>query len=208
MLRSKVFVGPPAFACVEARHGLGEQLIAISRQGIDVDGSGLDRPEAPAAGFVAQIGVPVGGADENALPRSRSPPCARSSAGIVRSCRVMKALSRAVSARSMACISETSISHLPRRCCCASLPTLTSGRLSENHSPPRMPQAVLFSVPCGPSRTIMWSALHPGSRMRATMLIRNIGPMAQRIVVSIGAEIGRQQVLQPLRVPSHCRPFR
>src|SRR4051794_38096525 len=45
--------------------------------------------------------------------------------------REMNDFKRAASARPMACISATSISHLPRRCCDASFPVLMSGSASE-----------------------------------------------------------------------------
>src|SRR5262245_5674035 len=70
----------------------------------------------------------------------------------------MKLLSNDVSALLIACISATSISQLPRRCWLTSLPVVISGSLSENQSPARMAQAVLLSVPCGPSSTSIWSA--------------------------------------------------
>jgi hypothetical protein len=73
--------------------------------------------------------------------------------------------------------SETSISHLPRKCCDTSLPAVTSGRLSEKYAPPSMPHAVDLRVPSDPSRTGMWSALQPGSKTRATIEIGNIRPM-------------------------------
>src|SRR5260370_36023585 len=55
----------------------------------------------------------------------------------------MKALSKVASARPMACISETSISHLPRKCCETSFPDVTSGRLSEKYVPPSISRATL-----------------------------------------------------------------
>src|SRR5260370_33557415 len=55
----------------------------------------------------------------------------------------MKALSKVASARPMACISETSISHLPRKCYETSFPDVTSGRLSDKFVPPSMSRATL-----------------------------------------------------------------
>src|SRR4030088_1358747 len=49
-------------------HSLREELVAISRQLVDVDLAHLHRPEPPAAGLVSEIHVFVGGADEYTLP--------------------------------------------------------------------------------------------------------------------------------------------
>ena len=73
----------------------------------------LDRPEAPSASFVPQIGVAIRGADENALARLDHFLAAVARAIAFRLVRVMKAFSCAASARLIACISATSISHLP-----------------------------------------------------------------------------------------------
>ena len=65
----------------EGGHGLGPELVAVAPQPVDVDRADLDRPEAPAAGLVAEVGVGVGGADEHALPREVLGAACRSSAG-------------------------------------------------------------------------------------------------------------------------------
>ena len=39
----------------------------------------------------------------------------------------------------------------------------------------------------------MWSALHPGLNMRATIEIRNIAPIFFGVVVRLGAEIVREE---------------
>jgi hypothetical protein len=65
----EVAVRPPRHAAAVELHRLGEQLVAIDRQRINRDGAGNQRPEATAAGFVAQIAFFIGGADEDALPR-------------------------------------------------------------------------------------------------------------------------------------------
>src|SRR5262245_11096281 len=62
------FVGPPRVALAIAGHGLGEKLITIPLQALELDAPALHRPEAAAAGFVAKVAVLVGRADENALP--------------------------------------------------------------------------------------------------------------------------------------------
>src|SRR5262245_29126700 len=46
---------PPGEAAAKERYCFGKQLIAITAQVVDVDGPGLDRPEPPVAGFVAQV---------------------------------------------------------------------------------------------------------------------------------------------------------
>jgi len=63
----EILVRPPLFTTIITVHGLGEELVAIAGDGIHVDVAGLDWPEAAAAGFVAEIGVAVGRADEDAL---------------------------------------------------------------------------------------------------------------------------------------------
>ena len=79
-------IRPPWLAVPVELDGLGEELVAVAGKLSDIDAPGFHGPEAPAAGFVAQIGVLVRCADENALPRLDRPPCGRSSAGSVRSC--------------------------------------------------------------------------------------------------------------------------
>ena len=52
----------------------------------------------------------------------------------------------------------------------------------------------------------MWSALQPGSKMRATIEIRNIWPIAVRIFGILGAELGSQpDVDARLAVPTQAR---
>jgi hypothetical protein len=58
-----------SYAAVVELDGLGEELVAVVAQRVDVDLPALDRPEAPAARLVAKVGVLVGGADEDALLR-------------------------------------------------------------------------------------------------------------------------------------------
>jgi hypothetical protein len=67
--RVRRLVRPPLFAVVARLHGFRKELIAVARERLDIDNSRLDRPEAPSSGLIAQIGIPVRGADENALPR-------------------------------------------------------------------------------------------------------------------------------------------
>ena len=120
----------------------------------EVDVAGLDRPEPAAAGFVAQIGALVGGADEAALPRLDH---------------FMAAVGRPIAfglpgdesleqRRFRLCswpsISEISISHLPRRCCETSLPLDDVGQAvgvplaAEDRAGGRF-----LRLPCGPSST-------------------------------------------------------
>jgi hypothetical protein len=49
--------------------GFGEELVSVAHQGLQIDVAGFDRPEAPPAGLVTQVGFLVCGADEEALPR-------------------------------------------------------------------------------------------------------------------------------------------
>src|SRR5262249_18332462 len=60
---------PPRRAGVEQRHGLGPQLVAVTFDSLAVDCSTPDRPEASRAGFVLEIEVGIGAADEDRLPR-------------------------------------------------------------------------------------------------------------------------------------------
>jgi len=145
------------------------------------------------------------GADKYALPRLYNFASTIGRACTVRCPLVMNALSNALSARFMACISDTSISHFPRMCCDASLLSLTSGRASENHGSPNARQAVDFIVPCNPSSTGMWSTLQPGKKMRATMLMRNIRPTAAVYALRFRPEIKRKEVVDSgLPVPLHA----
>ena len=50
-------IGPPLLFAIEGAHGLGEQLISIRDQRVDVDGAGDDGPKAPATSHVAEIGA-------------------------------------------------------------------------------------------------------------------------------------------------------
>src|SRR5271155_6064649 len=68
VLPLEVPVGPPGGAVAIEPHRLRKELVAIPCQRVDGDGSGLDRPEASAAGFIAKIGAAICGAGENALP--------------------------------------------------------------------------------------------------------------------------------------------
>ena len=52
-----------------AGHGFGEELIAILREGFDVDTRCLDRPKSSPAGCIAQIHRLVGRTDKTALAR-------------------------------------------------------------------------------------------------------------------------------------------
>src|SRR6266851_4826785 len=69
VLSLEIRVGPPLDTPAVELGRLGEELIPVTDQGIDIDGADLDRPEAPASGFVPQIGGLIGGSDEKALPR-------------------------------------------------------------------------------------------------------------------------------------------
>jgi len=62
-------IGPPLLAGAMAAHGLGNKLIAIVAQRVNIDPADLSRPEATPAGFVVQIGALVGRANEKTLPR-------------------------------------------------------------------------------------------------------------------------------------------
>jgi len=64
----------------------------------------------------------------------------------------MKALRCSPSARLVALNSATSISHLPRMCCAASLSRRTSGKLSENHCPASTLHPVDLPAPCSRKR--------------------------------------------------------
>jgi hypothetical protein len=68
MFALKVFIRPPWFAAAPALASFGKQLVAIVLQGVKIDKAGLNRPKAPAASFVPQINIAIGGADEQALP--------------------------------------------------------------------------------------------------------------------------------------------
>src|SRR5262249_25487912 len=65
----EVRAGPPGHAVLIVVHGLGEELVAVAGQSDDVDGADPDGPKPSSAGFVAEIGGFVGGADKDALPR-------------------------------------------------------------------------------------------------------------------------------------------
>ena len=110
----EVSIGPPLLAAVVEVHRFREELVAVRGQALDIDLADLHRPEASTASLVAQIGVLVGGADEDALAR-----LCDLHAAIARpvpldlSCD--ECLEMGVSARLMACISPISISHLPRK---------------------------------------------------------------------------------------------
>ena len=69
VLALEILVRPPRLAFAEELDGLGEKLVAIAGKFVDLDGADLDRPEAPPAGLVAQVGGLVRGADEDALAR-------------------------------------------------------------------------------------------------------------------------------------------
>ncbi len=60
---------PPDRAVAEAVDGFGPELVAVAVERRDVDGPAAERPEAAIAGFVAQVGVGVYGAGEDALAR-------------------------------------------------------------------------------------------------------------------------------------------
>ena len=77
---------PPRRALAVERDRFGEQLIAVTLQRRDVNVASLDRPEAAATGFVAQIGVLVGRSDKNALPWLDHLQTPVRTAGSVRSC--------------------------------------------------------------------------------------------------------------------------
>ena len=69
MLGLEGAVRPPRHASPVEIDRLGEELVAVLAQAVDVDLAALHRPEPAAAGFVAQIAGPIGRADEQALPR-------------------------------------------------------------------------------------------------------------------------------------------
>ena len=69
VLALEILVGPPADTVTIFRHGLGKELVAVACQRVDVYVAGLDRPKATATGFVPQVRVFVGGADEYTLTR-------------------------------------------------------------------------------------------------------------------------------------------
>ncbi len=48
---------------------LGPELVSVAGERRDVDGPAAERPEPPVAGLVAEIGVGVHGAGEDALAR-------------------------------------------------------------------------------------------------------------------------------------------
>ena len=158
VLSLELAIRPPWDALLVKRDRLGKELIAILRQRLDVDAGCLYRPEPPAAGFIAQVGVAIRGADENNIGAARSLPAGHKRDDSARRARLMNDFNSEASALFIACISATSINHLPRKCCDTSLPAVTSGKLSLNHSPPSTLQAVDFMIPCGPSSTIIWSA--------------------------------------------------
>src|SRR5262249_27686549 len=64
----EIAVWPPMHTGMIEVHGLGEDLVAVAAQGIDVDLVGHDRPEAPIPGLIPQVARLVGGADECTLP--------------------------------------------------------------------------------------------------------------------------------------------
>jgi hypothetical protein len=70
MLALEGGVRPPLFADAISPHGFREKLIAVVTQRFNVYAADLDGPEAPRAGFVAQVGRLVGCSDEHALPCS------------------------------------------------------------------------------------------------------------------------------------------
>ena len=67
MLALEVFVRPPTRAILVQLHGLSEELVAVSSQCLDVDGTYLDRPEPSAARFIPKVRIAVGRANENTL---------------------------------------------------------------------------------------------------------------------------------------------
>src|SRR5215813_1194228 len=59
--------GPPGGAGAEFGDGFGPELVAVAGRGDGVEGGGGDGPEAAGAAGVVEVGVVVGGADEEAL---------------------------------------------------------------------------------------------------------------------------------------------
>src|SRR5262249_49137646 len=57
-------IRPPVLASAIERDSLGEELVAILRQRLDIDARGLDWPEPASTGFVAEISFAIGAADK------------------------------------------------------------------------------------------------------------------------------------------------
>jgi hypothetical protein len=76
VLAFEIAVWPPIHAGAIESDDLGKELLAIGFQGIWPNGADFERPEAAAAGFVAQVGVAVGGTDKDALARLNNFPAA------------------------------------------------------------------------------------------------------------------------------------
>ena len=115
----------------------------------------LDRPEAAAAGLVAQVGVLVGGADEDALARLD-----HLLAAVARPVALDRAGDEGLQRRRLGLVERGHLGDLDQPLAAQVLRDVLagvrmSGRLSENHWPPRTAQAVDFSAPCGPSSTSM-----------------------------------------------------
>ena len=122
MLLFEVLVGPPRGAAAIKMDRLGEELIAVARQRICRDRMSFHRPEPSAACLVAQVGVAIGGADEDALPRLDNFLTA-----VARSIALLLPRNEGLEQGGLgACSSRasrlTSISHLPRRCWETSFP--------------------------------------------------------------------------------------
>ena len=60
-------VRPPTGPLPVQRHRLSEQLVTVARKRGSVNRPALDRPEAPATGFITQICRLVRGADKDSL---------------------------------------------------------------------------------------------------------------------------------------------
>jgi len=72
VLAFEILLGPPMFALAVGDHGLGEKLVAVVAQRVEINGADLDGPEAAGAGFVAQVSIARGRADR---PPDGSCPC-------------------------------------------------------------------------------------------------------------------------------------